>query len=57
VTEYLTKVVGYPEEKVVTLLNDWATKVDLAKYFEKWLTNNLENGGSAFVFFPRIWRT
>ncbi|MEN6620467.1 MAG: caspase family protein, partial [Smithella sp.] len=51
VTEYLTKVMGYPEEKVVTLLNDRATNVDLAKYFEKWLPNNVEKGGSVFIYF------
>ncbi|MFZ3122136.1 MAG: DUF4384 domain-containing protein [Thermodesulfovibrionales bacterium] len=41
-TEYLTKVMGYPEENVVTLLNEHATNVDFAKYFEKWLPNNVE---------------
>lgn len=51
VTEYLTKVMGYPEEKVVTLLNDRATNVDLAKYFEKWLPNNVEKGSSVFIYF------
>jgi ankyrin repeat protein len=34
-TEYLTKVMGYPEENVVTLLNDRALKSDMEKYFEK----------------------
>jgi len=41
-TEYLTKVMGYSEENVVTFLNEHATNVDLAKYFEKWLWNNVE---------------
>ena len=25
--------------------------VDLTKYFEKWLPNNVENGGSVFVYY------
>jgi len=51
VTEYLTKVLGYPEENVVTLLNDRASNSDLAKYFEKWLLNNVEKGSTVFVYF------
>ncbi len=50
-TEYLTKVLGYPEESVVTLLNDRASNVDLAKYFEKWLPNNVEPGGTVFIYY------
>jgi hypothetical protein len=51
VTDYLTKVLGYPEENVVTLLNEHASNVDLAKYFEKWLPNNVETGSTLFVYF------
>ena len=51
VTEYLTKVMGYPEENVVTLLNDRAAKSDLKKYLEKWLSNNLEKDGTVFIYF------
>ena len=50
-TEYLTKVLGYPEENVITLLNDHASNVDLAKYFEKWLPNNVEKGSTVFVYY------
>ncbi len=50
-TEYLTKVMGYPEENVVTLLNENATNVDLAKYFEKWLPNNVERNGTVFIYY------
>ena len=49
--EYLTKVMGYPEENVVTLLNDRALKSDFEKYFEKWLGNNVEKGSSVFIYF------
>ncbi|TAL28220.1 MAG: peptidase C14, partial [Nitrospirae bacterium] len=51
VTEYLTKVMGYPEENVVTLLNEHATNVDFAKYFEKWLWNNVEKDSSVFIYY------
>ena len=51
VAEYLTKVLGYPEENVVTLLNEHATNVDLVKYFEKWLPNNVEPGSTVFVYY------
>ena len=51
VADYLTKVMGYPEENVVTLMNDRATNVDLVKYFEKWLPNNVEPGSTVFVYY------
>ncbi len=51
VTEYLTKVMGYPEENVVTLINDRAALGDMAKYFEKWLPNNVEKDGSVFIYY------
>ncbi len=51
VSEYLTKVMGYPEENVVLLTNDKALQSDLTKYFEKWLHNNVEKGGTVFVYY------
>jgi uncharacterized caspase-like protein len=51
VAEYLTKAMGYPEENVVTLLNDRAMKSDLEKYFEKWLGNNVEQGSTVFIYY------
>ncbi len=50
-TEYLTKIMGYPEENVVTLLNDHAAKSDFEKYFEKWLSNNVEKDGTVFIYY------
>ena len=50
-TEYLTKVMSYPEENVVTLLNDKASMSDLTKYIEKWLLNNVEKDGSVFIYY------
>jgi hypothetical protein len=49
--EYLEKVMGYPGENIVTLLNDRASFVDFAKYFEKWLPNNVEENGTVFVYY------
>jgi hypothetical protein len=49
--EYLTKVLGFPEENVIMLLNDHASHVDMVKYFEKWLPNNFEQGGRLFVYY------
>lgn len=51
VTSYLTHVLGYPEENVITLLNDRASYVDLAKYFERWLPNNVEKDSIVFIYY------
>jgi uncharacterized caspase-like protein len=51
VAEYLIKVLGYPEENVITLLNDRALKSDFEKYFEKWLGNNVENTSTVFIYY------
>jgi len=51
VGEYLIKVLGYPEENVIILLNDHASNVDLVKYLERWLPNNVEAGGSVFIYY------
>jgi hypothetical protein len=51
VGEYLTKVLGYPEENVVVRVNERATGKDLEKYFDNWLPNNVEKGGSVFVYY------
>ena len=42
---------GYPEENIVTLLNDRASFVDFVKYFEKWLPNNVEKDSSVFIYY------
>ena len=49
--KYLTKVMGYPEENIVMLINDHAAKSDMEKYFEKWLSNNVEKEGTVFVYY------
>lgn len=50
-TEYLTKALGYPEENVITLLNDRALKSDFEKYFERWLSNNVEKDSTVFIYY------
>ncbi len=50
-SEYLVKVMGYPEENVVTLVNDHAALGDFVKYFEKWLPNNVEKGSTVLVYY------
>jgi hypothetical protein len=51
VGEYLTKVMGYPEENVIVRTNDRATRTDLEKYFEAWLPNNVERESSVFIYY------
>ena len=51
VRDYLTKVLGYPEENVITLLNEQAAKSDLEKYLDQWLANNVEKDGSVFIYY------
>lgn len=50
VTDYLKKL-GYPEENIVTLLDDRAAKSDLEKYIEQWLPANAGAGSSVFVYY------
>ena len=51
VADYLIKVMGHPEENVVTLMNDHAALGDFVKYFEKWLPNNVEKDSTVFVYY------
>lgn len=51
VGEYLTKVMGYPEENVIVRTNDRATRTDLEKYFEGWLPNNVEKDSPVFIYY------
>ncbi len=51
VAEYLLKVMGYPAENVVVLLNDKASKSDFDKYLGRWLQNNVEKDSSVFVYY------
>lgn len=51
VKQYLTHMLGYPEENIITLTNEHATYTDLAKYIEEWLPNNLEPNSSVFFYY------
>jgi len=51
VSEYLTKTMGYPEENVITLIGDRALKSDMEKYFDRWLSNNVEENGRVFIYY------
>lgn len=48
---YLIHVLGYPEENVIVLLNERATKSDLEKYFHRWLPNHITSGAEVFVYY------
>ncbi len=48
---YLTRVMGYPEENVATLVNERATRTDIEKYVESWLPNRVEKDDTVFVYF------
>lgn len=50
-SEYLSRVMGYPEENVVMLINEYATKSDFEKYFEQWLINHAEKDSTIFIYF------
>ncbi len=51
ISEYLTKAMGFPEENVITLINDRALKSDMEKYFDRWLSNNVEENGRVFIYY------
>lgn len=51
VAKYLTKVLGYPAENVVTLTNDGASRGDIEKYLGQWLKNRVEPGDEVFVYY------
>ena len=51
VSTYLSRVMGYPEENIVTLTNENAALGDFVKYFEKWLPNNIEKDSTVFIYY------
>lgn len=48
---YLTHTMGYPEDNLVLLLDERATRADLHKYFEGWLQNRVEADDSVFIYY------
>lgn len=51
VNAYLTRVMGYPEENVILLINEKALQSDLTKYLERWLHNQVEKDGTVFIYY------
>lgn len=51
VSEYLSKVMGYLEENIVTITNEHAAKSDFEKYFEQWLVNHIEKDSTLFIYY------
>lgn len=48
---YLTDALGYEDENVATLIDGQATKGDLEKHLERWLSNRVREGDSVLVYF------
>lgn len=51
VREYLSKVIGYSEENIVTLTENGACLGDFVKYLERWLPNNVEKESTVFIYY------
>jgi hypothetical protein len=49
--EYLIRVMGFPEENIVSLLNERATKGDIEGYIGTWLKNNVGRDSSVFIYY------
>ncbi|HXG23797.1 MAG TPA: caspase family protein [Chthonomonadales bacterium] len=49
--EYLTKILGYPDENVALLVNEQATRTDVEKYLERWLPNRVEKDSTVFIYY------
>lgn len=48
---YATAKLGVPEENVITLSGQRATKTDIVKYVEEWLPRNVDENSRVFVYF------
>jgi hypothetical protein len=48
---YATAKLGVPEENVITLLGERATKTDLVKYLEEWLPRNVDEKSRVYVYY------
>jgi uncharacterized caspase-like protein len=49
--EYAQRVLGVPEQNLALLTGDRASKSDFEKYFERWLPNHVEEGGTVYVYY------
>ena len=48
---YLERVMGVPEENMVLLLNERATRTDMLKYFTGWLANNVDEDSTVYIYY------
>jgi uncharacterized caspase-like protein len=51
VKQYISKVLGYPEEHIIIRTNERATRADFQAYFEDWLKNNVDRDAEVFVYY------
>lgn len=51
VYESLTRQMGYPEENVLLLINDKATRNDIDKALGRWLQNQTDEKSRVFIFY------
>jgi len=51
VKEYLIRVMGFPQENIITLLNERATRGDIEGYIGTWLRKNTDNQSSVFIYY------
>lgn len=49
--KYFRRMLGVPDDNLVLLSDDRATKSDFEKYFERWLPNRVEAGDEVYVYF------
>ena len=49
--EYLIRVLGFPQENIITLINERATRGDIEGYIGTWLKNSVEHNSSVFVYY------
>lgn len=48
---YFKRVLGVQDENLALLVDDRATRTDLAKYIEQWLPNHAEKDGKVYIYF------
>ncbi len=49
--DYLTNVMGYPEQNIVVRTNERAGRSDLESYLEHWLERNVPSGAEVFIYY------
>lgn len=54
IQEYLTGLLGFHEDQVLTLLNRKATRIEVAQAVERWLPQRVHRDGTVFVYFAGL---